>query len=82
MRNGGKRKLKPLFAASGGKNAWKPRLAFEWRFLRDFWQPLEGAVFQARLLGDSALCGVRPETLSLDSATFEKVDETFNMRFA
>ena len=26
----------------------------------------------------SALCGARPGTLSLDSATFEKVDETFN----
>ena len=24
------------------------------------------------------LCGARPGTLSLDSATFEKVDETFN----
>ena len=27
--------------------------------------------------GDSALCGARPGTLSLDPATFEKVDETF-----
>ena len=37
---------------------------------------------QARLPGDSALCGVRPETLSLDSAAFEKAGETFNMRSA
>ncbi len=27
--------------------------------------------------GGSALCGGRPEALPLDSATFEKVDETF-----
>ena len=27
--------------------------------------------------GGSALCGARPGTLSLDPATFEKVDETF-----
>ena len=38
--------------------------------------------FQARLPGCSAPCGARPETLSLDSATFEKVDETFILRFA
>ncbi len=33
-------------------------------------------------LGNFALCGERPEALPLDSATFEKVDETFNMRYA
>ena len=27
--------------------------------------------------GGSALCGARPEALPLDSAAFEKVDETF-----
>ena len=30
----------------------------------------------------SALCGARPGTLSLDPATFEKVDETFIRAYA
>ena len=34
-------------------------------------------IFLTRLLGDFASCGTRPEALPLDSATFEKVDETF-----
>ncbi len=33
--------------------------------------------FERGFWGDSALCGGRPGTLPLDSATFEKVDETF-----
>ena len=36
-----------------------------------------GDYFWARLLGYFAPCGARPEALPLDSATFEKVDETF-----
>ena len=42
-----------------------------------FWDFAMGRIFLARLLGDFAPCEARPETLSLDSATFEKVDETF-----
>ena len=40
---------------------------------------MERIFFERGFLGGSALCGVRPEALPLDSATFEKVDETFNL---
>ena len=38
-------------------------------------------IFLSAAFGDSALCGVRPEALPLDSAAFEKAGETFIMRF-
>ena len=59
-----------LFAAFGGKDAWAAPGAV-----------LDDGFFPARP-GDFALCGARPEALPLDSATFEKVDETFILRFA
>ena len=36
--------------------------------------------FVRRGQGNFALCGERPKAPPLDSATFEKVDETFNLR--
>ena len=39
--------------------------------------PLDPLLRFIKQKGGSALCGARPGTLSLDPATFEKVDETF-----
>ena len=47
--------------------------------------PAPGSFWTARSekgTGCFALCGERPETLSLDSAAFEKAGETFNLRYA
>ena len=68
MRIKSRRKLPALFAAAAA-NALESRAV---------WDYAEEKVFFGRgFLGDSALCGVRPGALPLDSATFEKVDETF-----
>ena len=67
MRIKGLRKLPALFAC--GQMRLKAA-----RFGMVLWRrSFSGAAF-----GDSALCGVRPGALPLDSATFEKVDETFD----
>ena len=64
--------LHALFAR--GQMRWKGRAARIYS-IETFVRGLLGT-------GNSALCGERPGTLSLDPATFEKVDETFIFRFA
>jgi len=75
--------LKTLFAAYAAKTL-ESRARF-WILLLEGWENGPGIVrdFDERgFLGSFAPCGARPEALPLDSATFEKVDETFYLRFA
>ena len=81
MRSIGKRKLKPLFAASSGKDALEAAPCF-WmvHFEKSIGHKGFGN-FPARLLGNSVPCGARPGTLSLDPAAL-KGRRTFYLRCA